>query len=230
MPTYKLFYFDIRGLAETQRVQFAIAKVPYEDIRMSLTFGTPGDFSTIQRPEFDEKKAAGEFDVSLGKVPCLEVDGVKFGQSKAIERYLAKQFGQLGDSDIEAAQIDQLHESIRDFKDNYNNVKKTTGTDEEKKAAVDKFFSEGLPGLIKLAEKSVPAGAGPWLVGSKVSLADITFYRFLAETDGFFDKGEKADAAKAAFQDCPRIKAAMEAVDAIPELKAYLAGRKASPF
>merc|ERR1719265_2890410 len=228
MPTYKLCYFDIRGLAETARLLFAISKTPYEDIRLSLTFGTPGDFSTISRPEFDQKKAAGELDISLGKVPYLDVDGAKFGQSKAIERYLAKQFGMFGANDLEGAQIDQLCESIIDFKNAYTKAKGTTGTEEEKKAAVDKFFAEGLPDNIKLAEKSLPAGAsGPWLVGSKVSLADVVFYQFLAAPNGFFDN---VDGAKAAFQACPRVKAAMEAVDAIPELKTYLANRKPSPF
>ena len=75
MPTYKLTYFDIRGLAENARIFFAVAQQPYEDVRLSLTFGTPGDFSTIKRPEFDEMKAKGELDISLGKVPLLEVDG-----------------------------------------------------------------------------------------------------------------------------------------------------------
>lgn len=222
MPTYKLCYFDIRGLAETTRVLFAASKTPYEDIRLSLTFGTPGDFSTISRPEFDKAKAAGELDVSLGKVPYLDVDGVKFGQSKAIERFVAKQVGMMGASDIEAAQIEQLCESVIDFKAAYTKAKGTQG-DDEKKAAVDKFFAEGLPDSNKLAEKSLPAAPGPWLVGSKMSLADIVFYQFLAAPKGFFDNTE---GAKASFQDCPRIKAAMEAVDANPELKAYFAARK----
>ena len=75
MPSYKLTYFDIRGLAENARIFFAVAKQPYEDVRLTLAFGTPGDFSTIKRPEFDEMKAKGELDTSLGKVPLLEVDG-----------------------------------------------------------------------------------------------------------------------------------------------------------
>lgn len=205
---------------------FAVSKTPYEDIRLSLTFGTPGDFSTIQRPEFDAKKAAGELDVSLGKVPYLEVDGTKFGQSKAIERYISRQVGLLGSTDIEAAQIEQLVESVTDFKATYTKAKGTTG-DDEKKAAIEKYFAEGLPEACKSAEKSLPTGAGPWLVGSKISYADIVYYQFLAAPGGFFDNVE---GAKAAFQSCPRIKAAMEAVDANPELKAYIAARKDTPF
>jgi glutathione S-transferase len=200
---------------------FAVAKQPYEDIRLSLTFGTPGDFSTIQRPEFDEKKASGELDVSLGKLPYLEVDGVRFGQSKAIQRYLSTQFGMMGSTAVEGAQIDALCEAVIDFKGDYTKAKGTQG-EEEKKAAVEKFFAETLPNSLKLVEKTL-SGSGPWLVGTKVSLADIIYYQFLLSPQGFFDNTE---GAKAAFQECPRIKAAMEAVDAIPELKDYIANRK----
>ena len=37
----------------------AVTKTLYEDFRYGFTFGTPGDFSTVQRPEFDAAKAAG---------------------------------------------------------------------------------------------------------------------------------------------------------------------------
>ena len=37
MPSYKLTYFDIRGLAEPARIMFAVAQVPYEDVRLSFS-------------------------------------------------------------------------------------------------------------------------------------------------------------------------------------------------
>ena len=124
MPSYKLTYFDIRGLAENARIIFAAAKVPYEDVRLSFSFGVPGDFSTIKRPEFDDMKAKGLLDVSLGKVPLLEVDGAQIGQSKAIERFLATQFGMMGSTPVEAGQVDQLCETVRDIKDAYQKVRR----------------------------------------------------------------------------------------------------------
>mmetsp|Transcript_24661 Transcript_24661/g.57263 ORF Transcript_24661/g.57263 Transcript_24661/m.57263 type:complete len:221 (+) Transcript_24661:118-780(+) len=220
MPEYQLCYFNIRGLAETARVMFAMAKVPYEDKRLTLDLPN-GDFSVVNRPEFDAMKASGELDVSLGKVPFLSVDGVKFGQSKAIEAYLAKQFGFMGSSDVEAAQVMQLAETIRDIKQEYQKAK---ATDEGK----TKWFAEDLPEWMKKAEKSLPAGSGPWLVGSKVSYADVVFYLTVAVPEGaFFDNLE---GAKASFAACPRIAAAMAAMDGIPEIKEWIEKRPKSPF
>ncbi|CAE8591411.1 unnamed protein product [Polarella glacialis] len=225
MPSYKLVYFNARGIAENARMLFAVAKQPFEDVRLSLTFGTPGDFSTIKRPEFDAAKAAGELDASLGKLG-LEVDGVKLGHSKAIERYLARELGLMGSSAMEAAQVDSLGETVRDIKDAYQKVRSIAGAD-EKKLALDNWFAEGLPDWVKLVEKSVPAGPGPFLVGGKVSAADLSFYTLLLAPSGFFDNTE---GAKASFQSCPKIKAALEAVDALPQLQDYLSKRKVTPI
>jgi glutathione S-transferase len=89
------------------------------------------------------------------------------------------------------------------------------------------WFSEGLPKWMQLIEKSLPHGPGPYLVGSKISLADIMYYRLLLAPGGAFDN---AEGAKAAMAECPRIKAAVEAVDANPEMQAYLAKRKPTMF
>jgi glutathione S-transferase len=219
-PLPKLTYFDVRGLAETVRYMFAVAKQPYEDERLSISLdfkdGKP-DFSTIKRPEFDEAKAAGKLDAGCGKVPILTVNGKdQFGQSKAIERYLARKLGLGGSSDEEFSQIDAVAETVRDIKDNYQKAK---GEPETK----EKFFAEDMPGAMALLEKSLPAGSGPWLIGSSISYADITVYNFVTGPKGFFDD---ADRAKASYSACPRISAAMAAVDANAELQAYIAGRK----
>lgn len=218
--TYKLTYFDIRGRAEVARWLFAVAKQDYTDDRFSFSM-TPGDWSSLKRPEFDAAKASGKLDVACGQVPILTVNGTQIGQSKAVERYLAGALGFFGGSALEGAQIDQQCENVRDSKDAYQKVRGMPDGP-EKNAAMTKWFAEDLPTKLKAIEKSLPEGPGPFVVGGKVSLADLTFYHYLLAPKGFFDDAEKA---KAAFQDCPKIKRALEATDEIAELKAWIAKR-----
>lgn len=203
----KLTYFDIRGLAETTRLLFAAAKADYEDYRFPLTFDTPGDFSTMKREEFDAAKKAGELDASLGKVPLLEYEGVKIGQSKAIERFVAKKFDMMGSSEVEAFQIDALACCVIDIKDAYKAAKEKGKDDKE--AAMKTWFGETLPEWLGKVEKSLPVAPGPWLVGNKISYADVSFYYFLLDPKGFFDDVEGAAKALAT---APRLNAACQAV------------------
>lgn len=214
-------YFDVRGVAEVIRFMFAVAKVEYEDARFPLKFGVPGDFSTIQREEFDAAKASGALAASGGKVPLLEVDGKKIGQSKAIERFLAKELGLGGSSDFEFAQIDAIVEQVRDIKDGYNNAKRGK-EGAEKDAALKTYFDETLPAQVKSMEGMVPDGSGPFLFGSKISHADISVFNFLAAPKGFFDN---AEGAAASFKDCPKVAAAMAAVAANAEVQGWIAKR-----
>eukprot|EP00667_Euglena_gracilis_P008079 EG_transcript_8181 len=197
-PTkYTLRYFDARGVVEVVRFLFAIAGVPYEDHRYRFTFGKPGDFSTISMPEFEADKAAGKLNPNMGRLPILEVNGVCIGQSKAIERYLARQFGFMGSNEVEAAQIDALCEHVRDIKDGYR--KYSAIRDEaEKQAAMNKWYREELPTWCRYLEKNISSDR--WAVGSAFSLADINIFVLL--TDTFNNK----EATVQAYRDCPRLK------------------------
>lgn len=211
MPKYKLSYFDIRGLAETTRILFAIGKVEYEDFRYPFSIemkdGKP-DFSTMKREEFAAAQAAGTLDPSMGKVPCLEVDGVVFGQSKSIERYVAKVCGLMGANDVEAGQIDAIGECVRDVRD-------ATGKAEDKPAACGDN--------LKKLEKVVAAGG--FAVGGKISYADVAIYMMLDKT-GLLDGGAM-EAAKAS--GCAKLQAIYDQVAGNAELKAWLAKRKDTP-
>ena len=132
----------------------------------------------------------------------------------------------MGSNSVEAGVIDQLCETVRDIKDAYQKVRNVSGED-EKKAAMEKWFAEGLPNLVQLAEKSLPASSGPYLTGGKVALCDILFYTLLAAPGGFFDNTE---GAKAAYQTAPKIKSAMDAMDSFEPLRKYIAGRKETMF
>lgn len=98
-PRYKLIYFNFLGLGEPLRFMFHLAGVPFEDIRVEVKEWKNG------------KKKGGEIskncsrrttiiklqkisETCWGVLPELQVDGKTLCQSKAINYYLAKKFGE----------------------------------------------------------------------------------------------------------------------------------------
>ncbi|XP_072031613.1 hematopoietic prostaglandin D synthase-like isoform X2 [Amphiura filiformis] len=92
MPSYKLIYFMSRCRAEPIHMMFHMIGVEYENVAIRDAGGD--DFRKIKPL------------LPFGHVPVLEVDGVKLTQSKAIIRYLGREFGFYGKTSLEAAQID----------------------------------------------------------------------------------------------------------------------------
>tara|TARA_B100001250_G_C19558938_1_gene682438 strand:- start:59 stop:715 length:657 start_codon:yes stop_codon:yes gene_type:complete len=218
MSCYKLNYFDARGIAEISRMLFAVANVEYTDNR----FPTQGT-------EFKEAKELGEFDVSLKKLPYLEVDGVKVCQSKSIERFLAFRFGLMGITDIEHFKVDSLCECIRDFKDMYQKVRKLP--DDEKDAGMKSWFTETLPERLNLLEKLVAQKHTffddndiVYSVGNGLTLADIVIYIFLVE---FFDDKEGVTQS---YKECSNLKAIVKTVGNIPQIKRWVKERPVTAF
>jgi glutathione S-transferase len=145
-----LIYFNGRGVIENARILLAIAGVQYEDYRY------PIDIATYARPEFDEDKKKNIFDVNMGRIPILEVNGVQIGQSKPIERFIARESGLMGSNSIEAALIDMVTEHVRDIKQAYNDAK-AGKTGEDQKAAKTEFITnpEKLPSWFAKLEKTL---------------------------------------------------------------------------
>lgn len=218
----KLRYFDGRGVAETARLLFVIAGESYEDARYPISFGTPGDFSTLKREEFDADKAAGKMDVAMGKVPVLEMGDLMLPQSKAIERFLAKKFGMMGSTPEEEAWVDAVAEHVRDIADTYNRKGTFFMKDEEKKAEINKkWFGEELPDLLSKLEKALP-GADGFAVASKMSYADVAIWKLLKDS-------YQQDASEC-YADCPKLKAIVDSVGKQAALQKWLEERPQTMF
>ena len=216
----KLCYFNGRGLAETSRMILAVAGAEYEDFRYPLEVIDWATFNMV-REEFNKDKAEGKLEKSMGKVPFLVVnDGVEttLFQSKAIERYLARRFGFMGGSDLEAAQIDSLCECIRDFKDAYQPVRKM----ENKEEAMQKWFGETLVGKLSDFEKLI--GDSGYAIGSSLTLADFVIYSFLVD---FFDDKE---GIAFSMRSCSKLQKLVETVGANEKLSAWRESRPNTPF
>merc|ERR1712032_1007816 len=128
--------------------------------------------------------------------------------------------GMMGSSDLEEFQIDSLTCAVIDIKDAYKAAKEKGKDDKE--AAMKTWFGETLPEWLAKIEKLLPNAPGPWLVGSKMSYADVTFYYFLLDPKGFFDDTEGAAKALAT---APRIFAACKAVLEDEAVKAWVSKR-----
>jgi prostaglandin-H2 D-isomerase / glutathione transferase len=208
----KLTYFNARGLSETIRYMFAVADEAYEDFRIPFTLETPGDFSTISRPVFDEMKAEGSFRASMDKLPLLTVDGTHLAQSKAIERFVARRLGFMGYTDLEAAQIDAICEHVRDLKDSY------------KKAKAEGELEIWWPKFLSLSDALNAAIPEFLLATTRPTLAHITLYNFY---NCFFD--DVANAQKSV-QHCPTIASMCLLVKNDPRVVAWEKNRPSTPF
>eukprot|EP01035_Chromulina_nebulosa_P019536 gene19536-25434_t len=203
MATYKLTYFNIRALAEITRIMFKIAKVPFEDIRLEHP---PKEFTVL--------KAAGKFAINMNRVPILEYNGIEIGQSKAIDRFVAKKLGFMGSNEIEEAHVDMMCEHVRDIRIKYNEIR-FNKSGEELEAAKKSFISSDLGIWLEKLEHVLPNSI--YSVGDKLSLADINIFVLILD---FFTPSEEFESAK---QNCPKLKAIANNVAEVA--KEWLAAR-----
>ncbi|CAJ1353545.1 unnamed protein product [Effrenium voratum] len=167
--------------------------------------------------EFEEDRDAGKMDISMGKVPVLDVDGFSLPQSKAIERYLARELGMMGSTPMEEALVDAMAEHVRDINDAYSRKGLFFMKDQEKKAELQKkWYEEELPLLLSKLETALPGSDG-FAVGEKVSLADIAIFKLLKDT---YD----ADVS-AAYGECPKLKAIVSKVEKNKGIQTWLSER-----
>lgn len=99
MSKYKLTYFDIDGgRAESIRIEFHVAGINFEDIRISFD-------------EFSEMRSGMRFTC----VPVLEIDGAQVTQSNAISRYIGKMAALYPKDDLQALYCDEVLGVLEDL-------------------------------------------------------------------------------------------------------------------
>jgi len=158
--SYKLYYYDGRGLAEPIRWVLSYGGIEFEDIRAPIT-GIPSPLPV----EIKEK-------CTWGQVPLIEFDGKKLAQSLAITRYFARKFNLVGADDFEAAQCDEYVDTCREFLTAWVPIvmEKDPEKAKEKVVEVKKTVQEKY--LVKL-NKIVEKNGGQFLVGKKLTWADM---------------------------------------------------------
>uniref|UniRef100_A0A0B7BXB2 Glutathione transferase n=1 Tax=Arion vulgaris TaxID=1028688 RepID=A0A0B7BXB2_9EUPU len=193
----KLIYFDTRGRGEVLRLLLAAAGQAYEDVRVSK-----------------DDWHAGKFSTPFGQLPCLEIDGERYGQTVAIGNYIARQFGFHGKNDTEALKIDQIVQLSQDFINVIINA--VFNSDESKKLEHLKALKEvEVPKYFSFYETLLSENG--YFVGSSLTFADLTVY------DVIDTIRLRSNDAVDAF---PAIQNLIRNVESNDNVKAYLAARK----
>jgi len=163
-PTYKLTYFNGRGLAEIIRLVLTAADVPFEDIRI-----THEDHANLKPT------------LPFGQIPILEIDSkVTLCQSHAIARYLARKYNLAGKTELEQAQADMIVDCIDDVTKPILNFLFQVTDAEKKEELKKKYLEEQLPEYLTKLEAmlaSNKSGEG-YFVGEGLTWADLYLIRF----------------------------------------------------
>eukprot|EP00276_Gloeochaete_wittrockiana_P004158 CAMPEP_0184660930 /NCGR_PEP_ID=MMETSP0308-20130426/36084_1 /TAXON_ID=38269 /ORGANISM="Gloeochaete witrockiana, Strain SAG 46.84" /LENGTH=160 /DNA_ID=CAMNT_0027101871 /DNA_START=282 /DNA_END=764 /DNA_ORIENTATION=+ len=153
-----------------------------------------------------------------GHVPFLTVNSVEIGECHAIERFLAREFGLMGSTSLEAALIDSAMEHYVDIFRVY-----LSAWEKNDAAEMDKLYAETLFKELKPYEKRLVTNGTGYLVGSELSLADLLVWFLLGD---YLDKQR----LNPIFAEYPQLQKLVDRVGAIPELKHHVNTRAITPW
>lgn len=141
----------MRGRAEIIRYIFAYLDIKYEDHR-------------IEQADWPEIKSTLPF----GKIPILEIDGLKLHQSLAIARYLTKNTDLAGKTELEQCQVDAIVDTLDDFMSRFPWAEKK---EDIKKQTFNELLTYDAPQLLQDLEAYL--GEREWFIGNSVTWADF---------------------------------------------------------
>lgn len=167
MASLKVTYFPVKVRAEPIRVALRYAKIPFED-------------STVAFKEWGD----GVKDSTPGHaLPTVTKNGKTFTQSLALARWAAKK-SDLYPVDADAALVvDECMDHANEILVKFPQSK----SEEEKKQKRQEFAATTLK--VKFDFLASKIQEGPFLLGNKISIADLVIYFFALEPlrTGFFD-------------------------------------------
>ncbi|XP_038061241.1 hematopoietic prostaglandin D synthase-like [Patiria miniata] len=200
MVKYVLHYFKVHGRGESIRLAFKLAGVDYEE----------RNFEFADWPKFKPT-------FPTQQVPALEVDGQMICQSKAILRYLAREFGFYGKTSLDAAFIDQALDTIEDMWSELNVV--FHGPPESRPERMERFLKDVVPPIYATLERLLAQEqAGEFFVGNSITAADLFFFTAV-DMANHISKGANT------LEKCPKLSALKERIAANPKIAAWLAVR-----
>jgi len=202
MVHYKLIYFNSRGRGEPIRILLALAGAEYEDIRV----------------EHGEKWQAMKPSTPFGQVPVLEVDGFQLAQTKAILRFLGREFKLAGHSNLESAKADMLVDGVDDVSTHLRPAMREKDP-EKKKELFEAVKTSHIEPFLKRYEHFLEKSGHDYFINNQITWADI--YLFDA-----FQKWEHRHPEL--FQGHPKLRHFIEKVAGNPNIKRWIETRPAT--
>jgi len=153
----------------------------------------------------------------FGQMPFLEVDGIPYAQSSAIDRYAASLAGVYPTAPLEQLKVDQLVAFSGEFWEPFIPSMYMSDADEKLKVQVA-AITNLKPKFEKLTSIIKAAGSG-FLLGKDVSYADVQLYIVMSYMVSGAFVGVPSDYLNA----YPEVKAHHNKVASLPKLAAYYA-------
>jgi len=162
MVHYKLIYFNSRGRAEPIRLLFALAGVEYEDVRLDH-----GEIWQAMKPK-----------TPFGQVPVLDIDGFQLAQTKAIARYVGREFNLAGHNNKESAKADMLVDGVEDVSTHLRPVMREKDP-EKKKELFQAVVNDHVNPFLKRYEHFLEQNGTGYFVNDQITWADIFLFNQL---------------------------------------------------
>jgi len=197
-PTFTLFYFNVKALAEPIRFLFAYGGVEYEDVR-------------VTRDEWPALKPT----MPMGQMPVLEVDGHRVHQSISMARYVARRVGLAGNNDWENLIIDTAVDTVNDFRLKIA-VVSYEPDDEVKEKKQITLTTEVIPFYLEKLDATARENNGHLALG-RLTWADV----YLAGILDYLNYMAKVDL----IEKHPNLKSVVDNVLALEPIKAWIEKR-----
>ncbi|EGT40985.1 hypothetical protein CAEBREN_13946 [Caenorhabditis brenneri] len=213
MVHYKLSYFPIRFAGEIPRQILAYAGQKFEDNR-------------IPQADWPALKSTMPF----GTLPVLYVDGKPLGQSHAISRFLARQYGINGRCPWEEAQVNAIADQFKDYFNDirtYNLVKMGFAQGDADKLYKETFLPNFKNNYAFFTSYLKASGAG-FLIGDSLSWVDLLVAQHTS--DLLPDSGSVFATSASIFDEFPELKAHQKKIHSIPNIKKWIETRPVTPL
>merc|ERR1740124_996227 len=164
MPNIKLTYFDLRARAEPCRLLLAYGGIKYEDERIPAPWDPATTWPTLKPT------------TPFGQLPILRWDDEELCQSMACARFIAREVGLAGNSNMESAQVDEIIDVIQDLIN--AGVKLFFAKDE---AGMKNHGEVTVPIALGQLEKKLASRGGQYFVGNNFSWADLHTFMYVSD-------------------------------------------------